>query len=62
MMKIAIALTAAKGSALIEISSIEMLEMPEAMKRFSPSGGVWKPIPSAQTMTTPKCTGSMPRL
>ena len=54
--------TAAKGNALIDISSIEMLEMPEAMKRFSPSGGVWKPMPSAQTSTTPKWIGSMPRL
>ena len=61
-MNTASALIAAKGKALIEISSMEMLEIPDAMKRFSPSGGVWKPMPSAQTITTPKWTGSIPRL
>ena len=46
MIKIAIVLAAAKGNARIEICSIVMFEIPDAMNRFSPSGGVWKPIPS----------------
>jgi len=38
--KIAAVLIAAKGSARSEISSIEIFEIPDAMKRFSPKGGV----------------------
>lgn len=46
---------------LREISSIDVLASPEAIKRFSPKGGVSKPISQFITRTTPKCMGSTPR-
>ena len=35
--------------------------MPEAMKMFSPRGGVENPTPQQQTSTTPKWMGSTPK-
>ena len=61
-MKIAATDISANGIAFMDISSIVAPPMPDATNRFSPNGGVWKPTASAATMTTPKCTGSTPRL
>ena len=62
MTKTAIAETAAKGSALAVTSSREILDIPEATNRFSPSGGVENPMDKQQIITMPKCTGSIPKL
>ena len=53
---------AANGNAFRDISSMEAPPIPEATKRFSPNGGVWKPMASAQTTTMPTCTGSIPSM
>ena len=42
--------------------SVDQGDDPEAMNRFSPSGGVWKPTDSVQIMTMPKWIGSMPTI
>ena len=53
-------LIATRGSALRDISSREILAMPEAMNMFSPKGGVENPMPQQQMRMMPKWIGSTP--
>ena len=55
-------LTSVKGTTLTTICSTVMPLMPEATNRFSPSGGVWNPMESAQMTTIPTWVGSAPSM
>ena len=53
---------AQNGSAFIESLSRDTPDIPEETKRFSPNGGVEKPMAQQHTKTTPKWMGSTPRV
>ena len=60
MMKVAMVVTATNGSTFTMIFSTASPPMPEATNRFSPSGGVMKPIDKVQITTMPTWVGSAP--
>src|SRR5690625_3286498 len=51
-----------KGITARDNVSIDKPDMPEATNKFTPRGGVIKPIAKLTTMTIPKCIGSKPML
>jgi hypothetical protein len=51
---------ARKGSTDLLIRSTEILDIPDAMNRHVPTGGVMNPMMRFTLITTPRCIGSMP--